>query len=704
MTGEDDLPPEGQPPPPTAPTNQVGDITGGVRTLLNESRGPVHAGTGHQYAGTGHQYGIQGNIQGNVQVHIHEALLRRSVRISIVAEQIEQLQKCFVEPAGFGKASALLERPGSAVLLNGPTGSGRQATAQMLLCPKGVPPSSLRMLPARTTAEDDHFALPDGSIAGERLLLDLSDLDSAEFAEQQVWIRTCVSVAAEAKASLVVVLPDSGLRYLVDDLASRLVTISKPDPRRVLQAHLLAMDVTTGSVELPAELAAASMSRLAQFARFIREARDVSPQAGLRDWINAALPGIRDHQDDLDAMWERCTSAPLRALLLSTALLENASSDSIFQAQQSLLRLIGYQPDAVTPIERDGVIDQFRALGSDVVLTGERRARFKRIAMAEPVVSHFWDSYPDLRDGFAEWVGSLAGRVDSTVEWTATLQRVTRSAARTGSVHGLFGVIEHWAKQPYEGIRSLAQLLLIQCMEDVHSAEQARRQLYLWSTNVRLDPSLAKLVIAVSSGMLISQYPSQALVRLTWLCRHGEAATARTAHQSVVSVCEDDRILRWFVQVLMNRERFDGELLRDVASPSRTTRSTGARPAPIRDRRFTVVLVDSWRRALNLLTPEARMRAFIPWLDQHVLLRTSGHSREAESLVAVLLALCADDPPSLAALYGANRSWFAAAPADLRTTRQPTAAQVERHLLHLVTAPEPEAPNSEGDAPHEPPA
>lgn len=126
------------------------------------------------------------------------------------------------------------------MLIAGPVGSGRQTAAQMLLCPPDSGHRSLRRLPDEPDDPTD-AVLDDNQVApGDRLLLDLSDINRELFERHQQRLPSFRDAVQHNDARLVVVLPHNQEHWLSDELRPLLVTIDQPDPLRVLRAHLVA--------------------------------------------------------------------------------------------------------------------------------------------------------------------------------------------------------------------------------------------------------------------------------------------------------------------------------------------------------------------------------------------------------------------------------------------------------------------------------
>ncbi|MEU5232267.1 hypothetical protein AB0G82_23740 [Streptomyces anulatus] len=128
------------------------------RVTVNDPRGPVNNGEGHQYV----FYGVGADW-----------MIRKGVEsLRITREDRSRLADRFVPPMGYRAAADRLEKPGSVVLLEGPPGSGRRAAAIMLLHGFGEDRAAdheeIRFEELPSTGEDESHLVPG---RGDRFLL-----------------------------------------------------------------------------------------------------------------------------------------------------------------------------------------------------------------------------------------------------------------------------------------------------------------------------------------------------------------------------------------------------------------------------------------------------------------------------------------------------------------------------------------------------
>ncbi|MEV8378367.1 hypothetical protein AB0P21_36855 [Kribbella sp. NPDC056861] len=292
------------------------------------------------------------------------------------------------------------------------------------------------------------------------------------------------------------------------------------------------------------------------------------------------------------------------------------------------------------------------------------------------MLAHFWDAYPDLRHEFSNWVlriGSWQAATARDKELVA--RRFAEQVARTGSLPELFGVVEDWSERGRDELW-LARVILTTVLIDERTDYEVRSKLYDWSRNPRGKPGLGGLLVSICATELAVGHPKQALIRLRWLCDH-RSPTAQSARAAIAELCEDNRTLEQFLAVLTDRDRFDSELCRSIVTPRRLTGIPG-RPSPLAVRRLAIKVVETWRLALDRLSPTDWSTAVQPWLEQHALAAANDSQAEASALLAAMLELCGSQVDLLAQLYTTNRAWLASG--ELAGWRRSAAAGVENAI------------------------
>lgn len=625
-------------PNPEDPQDELLDIDYDVSTVVSHLQGVANTGSGDQY-----------NFFQQV-----EARRRAAHPQAVPEDHIAWLQSRFVRPGSFHLAEEKLVGSAATVLIAGPLGSGRQTAAQMLLCPLGSGHRSLHRLP--TEPDDPTDAVLDDSqiTPGDRLLLDLSEVDGELFNRHQQWLPSFRDTVQHSDARLVVVLPHNQEHWLSDELQPLRVTIGRPDPLRVLSKHLSAEQLLVSnhmlqSDELIRQLSIASMSQVSRLAGYIiQTARAPGAASDCSRWLAEALAALNNHAPVIVEALQKHCDAPARALLLSMAMLEGARVVAVDHAERELLR-ITQCPDAETPkLERDHLFDRIDSLDADVDV--ERRVRFRKLAYGSAVLTHFWDGYLDLRQQFAQWVQGLAELPQLTTgDRNHLADRFTGQSLRVGHIDDLLRVARVWARHRYQHVRLLAYTVLATAVIDVRFGGSVRRRLYLWAGDQRLNGELAQVIIALCVNVLAPNYPDRALVRLRLLARHFDPSVAGQARQALVALAAaDDRFFRRLLAKLIEVTEFNAELFLELVDPQRLTDSS----VPlIADQSVHEQVIYGWSKALLDHRHPTCIAAVHRWLQAY----TDDPSRDV--LLDVLVAAGKNGLDLFARLFEISRDW-----------------------------------------------
>ncbi|MFI7066695.1 hypothetical protein ACIBL3_37245 [Kribbella sp. NPDC050124] len=671
----DDGPPAVQ---PGARHGGFGDLQGDVRTVLTDARGAVNTGDGPQF--NLHSDSISLLVASTAP----ELPVRQPIGIKAVMTRIEFLNRVFVRPAGFDLVEARLRPSGTTIVLTGESGSGRRAAAQMLLCPSPQDAASLRFLSSNDLVGDDRLTSEDVT-DGDRLLLDVSDLDSSTFAQRQTDLVNCVSIVHEQRANLVILVPDRQERALHDDLKAHQVSFSSPDRWRVLASHLFegfGLRLPRSGLR-PADLEVLDRQPLrivAQVAVHLDQFRDQS--ANPATWFSRAIEGLADHEDELTGLLHELDTVEQRTLLLTAAMLEGSSVDAIYFAERNLQKRIGYR-SAVDGhrLAQPGITDRIRGLRDHLEILPDGTVRFSRIAFGPAVLAHFWDAYPDLRTPFARWVwGSSHWRAIEPEDRSAVALRFADQAARTNRLSDLFRLVESWSDAGRDEPRRLAVVIMAQVLLRDSTGQAARNQLYSWARAGNLTAALGRIVIELCTDVVAVSHLKQALIRLRWLA--SRPAVRAEARQAIVQLCGDNRALELFIHVLTDRDRFDAHLCRVVLAPDRLAPNADL-SAALFIPRLRQKAVAAWRTALADLEPPDWNRAIFPWLTQHARLLAGGALDLAATLLTAVVDICEGRLASLALLYGANQAWLMQSH-DLGPAARQSATAVERALASAL--------------------
>jgi hypothetical protein len=511
------------------------------RVTVNEPRGPVNNGDGHQYVfyGAGSEWMVRKGVE----------FLR------IAREDRVRLADRFVPPRGYRLAADHLEKPGSVVLLDGPAGSGRRAAAIMLLhgfgADGGAGDEAFRVeeLPATARDEDrNHKPLAPGE--GDRFLLDLSGIaDEEEYARAQRRLAAHRSKVEEAGAHMVVVLPSVMEHTRVPVFESPTVTLERPRGVAVVTRYLRMDGMAFHSADLAGEdlrhlCDRSPMRELARLAGLVKSARD-SGRFGtdFAGWLDQAVHAVTDRAGDVGRQMAAVRTAPERALLLAAAVFEGARADTVYEAWQGLTKKVGHEEEAACEFARADFGERLKAL--DVERTADGRLRFEALAYADAVRTYFWTNFPGVRDDLRDWIDGAAGLDGLTTDdQMDVVVRFGERSLAVGRPDHLFDLVMRWANR---AVKESGDPRAVTALELGLSHEEFggwfRRRMYeCVARSGPLPDGLTRVLTTACRQSLGATHPDQAIVRLHHLAlRKGEAALG--AREALLDLAGRDRRL-----------------------------------------------------------------------------------------------------------------------------------------------------------------
>ncbi|MDQ0696115.1 hypothetical protein [Streptomyces sp. W4I9-2] len=522
------------------------------RVTVNDPRGPVNNGEGHQYV----FYGVGADW-----------MIRKGVEsLRITREDRSRLADRFVPPMGYRAAADRLEKPGSVVLLEGPPGSGRRAAAIMLLHGFGEDRAAdheeTRFEELPSTGEDESHLVPG---RGDRFLLDLSgiaDEETYDKAQRRLAVRR--SQVQEAGAHMVVVLP-SGMEHAhPPDLDPHTVRLGRPRGVAVVTRYLR-MDRTPfrsadlGSSELHHLCDRSPMRELARLAGLVRAARDSGRfGADFAGWLDKAMHAVTDRADEVGRQVAAVRTAPERALLLATAMFEEAPADTVYEAWHGLMRTVRHEEEVTTELARTDFGERLAGLGIERDPDG--RLRFDRLAYADAVRTYFWANFPGVRNDLRDWIGRAAGlRGLTTDDQLNVVVRFGERALAVGRPDHLFDLVARWADRA-TGTPCDPRAVVALELGLGHERFGGWFRKRMYECVVRpgsLSDGLTRVLTTACIQSLSATHPDQAVVRLHYLAvRKGEVAyEAREALFDLAG--RDRRLYRLLIDRLRDRARRD---------------------------------------------------------------------------------------------------------------------------------------------------
>ncbi|MFF9675211.1 hypothetical protein ACF1GS_26480 [Streptomyces eurythermus] len=506
------------------------------RVTVNDPRGAVNNGVGPQYV-----------IYGGA-----DWMIRKGVEpLRIVREDRERLADRFVPPVNYRVASDRLEKPGSVVLLDAQPGSGRRAAAIMLLHGLGedgdADEAGVRFEELPAMGKDEYPLAPG---AGDRFLLDLSAItDEEAYVDAQRRLAVRRSQVQEAGAHMVVVLPSAMEHAHAPDLEPDTVKLERPRGVAVLTRHLRMdrmafrpTDLTSPGLRRLYERS--PMRELARLARLVKAARDSGRfGADFAGWLDQAMHAVTDRAGEVDQQVASVRTAPERALLLATAVLEEARADTVYEAWHGLMRTVRHEEEVTSELARPGFGERLKTLGIERDPDG--RLRFGRLAYADAVRTYFWANFPGMRDDLRDWVGRAAGlRGLTSDDRMNVVVRFGECSLAVGRPDHLFDLVVRWADSATGAACDPRALTALELgLGDERFGAWFRSRMYKCVTKSRpMSDGLVRVLTTACLQSLGTTHPKLAVVRLHYLAvRKGEAA--HEAREALLGLVGRDRQL-----------------------------------------------------------------------------------------------------------------------------------------------------------------
>jgi hypothetical protein len=577
-------------------------LTDSVSPHVSGTYGAVHAGSGDLF---------------NYVISLADSKGRTPRKQA--ADDLRWLAQRFVHPAGFGRARDVLESRRT-VFLDAPQGSGRIATAKMLLWE------------LKPDAENVHELLPQDRESGSRLdlthigdgdraWLDLSDADGPLWTEVHAELSSLRAAVHERAAHLVLVLPPEP-KDLRPESDQYRVRIERPPTQEVLRRYLRLAGIPQPG-QLPAGQFPGDNQPLREIARYVQLVTDAreraSSQGDLATWCAAAYQAWRGQVTEVAALVATLSKGPQRALLLATAMLHGAHADSVHHAAASFLQTVEHPRDESPVLERATLGQRLSEINAELDASGN--VRFTTLGYDQAVRTYFWTHLPELHDHIRDWVGETADSADLTpAEREGLVRRFTEQCLTERYQSTWVSLVRQCTAKHTPGKMKAAALVLQRGLRDETHGRIFRQQIYQWSRLDDLSDQLAEVIIAACRDEMAVSHPDEALVRLHHVARREHGTRAREALVGLAS--GDRRFLRQMMNRLtdMSPERtrwpVDVDLFLELAVPTAFTEAGPRNHALIDDSGILRQLADGWSLAFASPSHEAWQPLAARWLDR----------------------------------------------------------------------------------------
>ncbi|WP_030992807.1 hypothetical protein [Streptomyces sp. NRRL S-1813] len=615
-------------------------------TRVEQSGGSVHAGFGDIY-----------NYNNYTASPPKQETAGRTPR-RIADDQLRLLRQRFVDPEGMGEARRLLAER-STVILHGAPGSGRTATARVLLYELHRDTGIFREL---LPGDEEESTLTDAGLvgAGDRLLLDLAEADGARWARNRRDLPALRKAVQEQQAHLVVVMPYGGT--LESDLQFYRADIAPPPAQEVFRRHLRLHQVPHEEYLQCAPALAdflaeqRSVEEIADFADRVRRARTAHPaRDGFAGWCAQARDARKAWRQEVAGLVTERREAPQRALLITTAMLHGAHPDVIHHATALLLRTLKIPEDKVVPLEGKDLAERLTEISASAGPGGH--VQFDKLDFDAAVRAHFWDHMPDLRRLLSVWTARSTELEDPHLTPGLRKDLVERLAdqyLRAGQWKELAALADEWSANTTTLTHSAAAIhALTHGLENKQYGGSFRQLIYTWCRDKQLMGNLAYVLLRVCIDVIAPTHPDQAMVRLRHLARReGGATPALDALCDLVAT--SSRLRRRMLDRLTRHSSApadDARIFLRICDPVPLTDPGGAPRALVDEEYVQGCVTLGWREAFAELPQSLWHPYALRWL--HTATDAGDHH---DLLLDLLVTAAGRNGQHLAALYSVARA------------------------------------------------
>ncbi|MEW2548667.1 hypothetical protein AB0910_23345 [Streptomyces sp. NPDC047002] len=616
----------------------------------------VHSGTGTQ----NNYYSV--HPPGD-QAPLSEDSTGRAPR-ELAKEHLLWLMPRFEPPTGYARAYARLVRH-HVVLLDGEPGTGRTATAEVLL---------RNHAPRRDTfheivADPEQQLLDPEQIAEDgRLLLDLSSAPRGRLQEVEKQLGSFTTTLERRHAALVVILPTGSARNLPSFLGRKAALIERPPHAeiRILRRFLRLSHVRGRETAPPPQSlkrfvdANHSLEEAARFAWQVSTAvSEGTPFSAACDTVATMLA---DRSGEASALLARVRDSRTRGLLIATALLEGARSDAVHEAARALHTSVGGEAGASPVLAARPLSERF--LSIDAGIQPDGCVRFAAPGMAKAVARQVWRDFPDLRNALRTWVAAaLALPRLHEPEREALVLRFAELSLHEEHHEDLKDLALQWSRSSSGYERRAAVRLLGAGLGHRTAGQEFRAYLYDRSRQETLTRPERQVLVAVCRGDLAVHHPFAAVVRLHHLARR-EAPGTVAGDALMELAAEGRRLLRFLLGRVTHSSDGephrvpDAELFLRCADSPHVRGGSGAEGRPLAaDPAVRAELATGWAEVFACLDTGRWFPCARGWFD------TAARDGDAHGLVDVLIDACQGRSSAQGLLYRAAVRWAATRPA-----------------------------------------
>ncbi|MFF5425678.1 MULTISPECIES: hypothetical protein [unclassified Streptomyces] len=437
------------------------------------------------------------------------------------AAELDDHTARFVRPPGYRSALGLLgER--RLLVLTGPSGSGREATAVNLLaealalagadgggiCHRLLDPADL-LAPGwePPVSSSGYVAHVGDGPDGARHFRALPRLLPAVVAALRA--RGCHLVLTGGQDLAVAVRGDGGAAVAVHDLAP-------VDPMAVLERRVLGLGAAPEAyAELRARCASGGVTDTLRELPAARHAARLAAEIAAGRDVAAAAAALRDPSDQVRAWFDRHRHPEAVAFALAAAVLQECGYLTVAEAAVKLRAALTEPSPAPPDVRfRDRLGDEQQWIRLDGSAGGPPRVRFRNALVGQVVLLYAWTGLDGWREALLSWLRQLLGHHDLEVRARAAV--AAGVLARADHHYAVHRYLTAWAAGESWPLRQAAATALGVAGGDADSTDAVWALLHDWARggSSARERRLAGTAANTAGGLLGRTAPDRAVAVL----------------------------------------------------------------------------------------------------------------------------------------------------------------------------------------------
>lgn len=434
---------------------------------------------------------------------------------------------------------------------------------------------------------------------------------------------------------LVIALDNDQRHDMKERFAESVFALKRIDPQQVFDHHFRRPETGFARLRASEYFAETLDNAWPPLARLMAETlNEASEDLTVEEFQAQMRNRLGDMSEHLRHLLEKQLDATGRAVLISAAVLELASSKTIALASDKLLEETrGEGPTDL--LAEYGIAQKLELIQADFHVDG---SHFAIVEFGDEVLVHIWNEYPAWRLPIRRWLVTLLG-APADLDYTENVKLPRRlvlfaSAAQDGRMLVLQAMRMILSPSPL--IRSFAPGVLLGGALTDAIGSSVRSYLYEWSRSGRIALQQVALAVCRDEDYLV-RFPRSALYRLRLLAKAGNEEIREYAYEAMVEAATRMHLAEllghfslWLAEA-PDDDREDGQddeledarsndapmiarLLDDVCHRSEVLDGLTDRPRLILDDPFDTI-VPFWRLLFNTAGPLAVRLAVRAWLS-----------------------------------------------------------------------------------------